>query len=76
MGSAFQAKVLLLILGNKVKLISCCNEEWLELNFFFKTMIVDFFWRISSCNIVNWHCLYVKGALTDWMPTQKLKKTL
>ena len=71
MGSAFQAKVLLLILGNKVKLISCCNEEWLELNFFFKTMIVDFFWRISSCNIVNWNCLYVKGALTDWMPTQK-----
>ena len=66
----FDARILLLLLRNNeltwaksIKLISCCNEEWLELNSFFKTLISDFLWWISSYNSFNWHCLYVKEAL-------------
>ena len=61
----FDTKILLLLLRNNeltwskaIKLISCCNEEWLELNSFFKTVISDFSWRVCSCNNINWHCLY------------------
>ena len=74
------AKILLLILRNNeftwaksTNLISCCNEEWLELNSFFKTLTSDFLWRISSCNKFNWHCLYVEEALTDRLLTWKFK---
>ena len=77
----FDAKILLLLLRNNeltwaksIKLISCCNEEWLELNSFFKTLISDFLWRISSCNNFTWYCLYVKEALREWLLTLKLKK--
>ena len=66
----FYARILLLLLRNNeltwawsIKLTSCCNEEWLELNSFFKTLISDFLWWISSCNSFNLHCLYVKEAI-------------
>ena len=65
----FDAKILLLLLRNNeltwaksIKLIWCCNEEWLALKFFFKTLISDFLWWISSCNNFTWHCLYVKES--------------
>ena len=79
--TVFNDKILLLLLRNNeltwaksIKLISCCNEEWLELNSFFKTLRSDFLWRIFSCNNFNWHCLYVKEALRDWLLTRKFKK--
>ena len=77
----FYAKILLLLLrnseltwGKSIKLVSGCNEEWLEFNSFFETLISNFLWWISSCNNFNWHCLYVKEALKDWLLTRKLKK--
>ena len=56
----FDAKIHLLLLRNNeltrvksVKLISFCNEEWLELKSFFKALISDFLWRTSFCNNFN-----------------------
>ena len=36
-----------------ITLIFCCNEEKLELNYFFKTLTTDFFRGISSSNNFN-----------------------
>ena len=34
----------------------------------------NFLWWISSTNEFNWHCLYVKEALRDWLLKWKFKK--
>ena len=77
----FDTKILFSLLRNNkftwaksIKLISWCNEEWLELKSFFKVLISDFLSGITSCNNFNLHCLYVKKALRDWLLTRKFKK--
>ena len=74
-------KVLMLLLKNgelpwakSMNLISCCNEKWLELNSFFKTLKSDFLWWISCFDNINWHCLYIKEIFTNWVLTWKFKE--
>ena len=56
-----------------LKLISACNIEWRNSSFFNNTLIIDFFWRIFSCNKLNWHCWYVLEDFKDLVATQKFK---
>ena len=62
-----------LIWSKAIKLISCRNEEWLELASVFKTLFLDFLWWVLSCSNFNWHWLYVKEALREWLLTGKVK---
>ena len=41
------------------------NIDWRNSNSFNNTLILDFFWRISSCNKLNWHCWYVLEDFKD-----------
>ena len=81
LGSAnFDAKILLqckignneLTWAKSIKFISCYIGEKLEFNSFFKNLILDFLWQISSCHNFNWHCSYAQEALRDWILQQKL----
>ena len=76
----FGAKIMLLLLRNNkfalaksIKLISFCNEEWLEWSSAFKTLISDFWWRIFSFNNFNLHCLYLEEVLRDFTSPQHSK---
>ena len=41
------------------------NIDGRNSNSFNNTLILDFFWRISSCNKLNWHCWYVLQDFKD-----------
>ena len=59
--------------GKPIKLISACNVEWRNSNSVNSTLIIDFFWRISSSNKLNWHCWYVLKDFRDLVATRKFK---
>ena len=45
--------------AKSIKLVCVYNGEWRKVNSFLNTLILDFFWRISPHNYVNWQCWYV-----------------
>ena len=83
----FDAKILLLLLRNNkitwtksIKLISCCNEKWLESNSFFKTLIqISYDESLPVITLIDIPVItlidiaIVEEALRDWL-MQKFKK--
>ena len=64
----FDFKIFSLIPRNRVlkwaksiKLSTFCKDALRQVNYFCRIRTVDFFWRISSLNKFDWHCLIVEN---------------